>query len=113
MASFIMRALFNETTSLLPTAPILTGASPNTMASLLGTQLRVTITGTNTSFQSLDTVAVPSGMLTVSNVVVNSATSISVTLTTNPTTSAGPQSLVVTTGGVRLTLPLAIKVGTY
>ncbi len=113
MASFIMRGLFNETTTLLPTAPQLTAASPNTMASLLGTQLTVTITGVNTNFTSLDAVTVPSGMLTVSNVTVNSATSISATLTTNPTTSAGPQSLVVTTGGVRLTLPLAIKVGSY
>jgi hypothetical protein len=113
MASFIMRGLFNETTTLPPTAPLLTAASPNTLASLLGTQITVTITGVNTAFTSLDTVTVPSGMLTVSNVTVNSATSISATLTTNPTTSAGPQSLVVTTGGVRLTLPLAIKVGTY
>ncbi len=51
-------------------------------------------------------------MLTVSNVTVNSANSMSATLTTNPTISAGPQSLVVT-GGMRLALPLAIKVGTY
>ncbi len=113
MASFIMRGLFNQTTALGPTAPMLTGVSPNTMASTLGTQLMVTITGVNTNFQTLDTVVVPSGMLTVSNVVVNSGTSISLTLTTNATTPAGPQSLVVTTGGQRLTLPLAIKVGTY
>jgi hypothetical protein len=46
-------------------------------------------------------------------VVVNSPTSISATLTTNATTPDGPQSLVVTTGGQNLTLPLAIKVGTY
>jgi hypothetical protein len=51
-------------------------------------------------------------MLDVSNVVVNSATSITATLT-NSTTLAGPQALMVTTGGQNLTLPLAIKVGTY
>jgi hypothetical protein len=51
-------------------------------------------------------------MLTVSNVVVNSATSITATLTMNSAT-AGPQALVVTSGGQNLTLPLAIKVGTY
>ncbi len=113
MASFIMRALFNETTSLTPTDPLLTGVSPNTMASLPGTQIAVTIRGVNTNFQILDTVAVPSGMLNVSNLVVNSGTSITVTLTTNGATVAGPQALVVTTGGQRLTLPLAIKVGTY
>jgi hypothetical protein len=60
-----------------------------------------------------DTVTVPSGMLAVNNVVVNSTTSISATLTANSTVVAGPQSLVVTSGGQNLTLPLAIKVGTY
>ena len=113
MASFIMRGLFNETTSLSPSDPQLIQVTPNTMASLLGTQITVTLTGVNTNFTVLDTLAVPSGMLTVSNVVVNSATSITATLTTNATTTPGPQSLVVTTGPVRLTLPLAIKVGTY
>ena len=66
MASFIMRALFNETTILGSTAPMLTGVSPNAMASTLGTQLTVTITGANTNFQTGDTVTVPSGMLNVS-----------------------------------------------
>ncbi len=113
MASFIMRALFNETTILDPTAPLLTGVSPNAMAATVGAQITVTITGINTSFQSGDTVTVPSGMLAVSNVVVNSATSITLTLTANPTVVAGPQALVVTSGGQNLTLPLAIKVGTY
>ncbi len=83
MASFIMRGLFNETTILGPTAPQVTGVSPNTMASTLGTQITVTITGVNTNFQTGDTVTVPSGMLDVSNVVVNSATSITATLTAN------------------------------
>jgi hypothetical protein len=113
MASFIMRGLFNETTILGPSDPQLSGASPNTIAATAGTQIRVTITGANTTFGALDTLTVPSGMLNVSNVVVNSATSISATLTTNGATSAGPQSLVVSSGGRRLTLPLAIKVGTY
>jgi hypothetical protein len=52
-------------------------------------------------------------MLTVSNVVVNSATSITATLTVNGAAVAGPQALVVTSGGQNLTLPLAIKVGIY
>ena len=52
-------------------------------------------------------------MLAVSNVVVNSATSISATLTANGNLVAGPQALVVTTGGENLTLPLTIKMGTY
>jgi hypothetical protein len=113
MASFIMRGLFNETTILGPSAPLVTGVSPNTMASTVGTQLSVTITGTNTSFQTGDTVTVPSGMLAVSNVVVHSTTSITATLTANSNVVAGPQALVVTSGGQNLTLPLAIKVGTY
>jgi Pro-kumamolisin, activation domain/Putative binding domain, N-terminal len=113
MASFIMRGLFNETTSQGPAAPQVTGVSPNTMAQTVGTQITVTISGVNTSFQSGDTATVPSGMLDVSNVVVNSATSMSATLTTNGLTVAGPQSLVVTSGGLTLTLPLAIRVGTY
>jgi hypothetical protein len=58
-------------------------------------------------------VTVPSGMLAVSNVVVNSSTSISAMLTANANVVAGPQALVVTSGGQSLTLPLAIKVGTY
>jgi hypothetical protein len=46
-------------------------------------------------------------------VVVNSATSITATLTVNASAVAGPQALVVTSGGQNLALPLAIKVGTY
>jgi hypothetical protein len=111
MASFIMRALFNETMVLGPGAPYLTGVSPNTVA--LGGQITVTIAGVNTNFQSGDTVTAPSGMLAVSNVVVNSPTSISATLTVNSNAVAGPQALVVATGGQTLTLPLAIRVGTY
>ncbi len=113
MASFIMRALFNETMAAGPTAPLLTGVGPNTMAAIQGAQTTVTITGVNTSFQAGDTVTVPSGMLAVSSVVVNSATSITATLTANANVVAGPQALVVTSGGQNLTLPLAIKVGTY
>ncbi len=113
MALFIMRGLFNETTILGPSAPRVTRVSPNTMASTVGTQLSVTITGTNTDFQTGDTVTVPSGMLAVSNVVVHSTTSITATLTANSNVVAGPQALVVTSGGQNLTLPLAIKVGTY
>jgi hypothetical protein len=113
MASFIMRALFNETTVLGPAAPQLTGVTPNAVAAASGSHITVTITGANTNFQSGDTVTVPSGMLAVSNVVVNSATSISATLTASSTAAAGPQALVVTTGGQNLTMPLAIKIGAY
>jgi hypothetical protein len=113
MASFIMRGLFNETMVLPFGAPLLTGASPNTMVAGQGSSIIVTITGVNTNFQIGDAVTVPSGMLDVSNVVVNSGTSISATLTANGATVAGPQALVVTTGDQNLTLPLAIKVGSY
>ncbi len=113
MASFIMRGLFNETTILGPTAPQVTGVSPSAMASIVGTQIAVIITGANTSFQTGDTVSVPSGMLAVTNVAVNSATSITATLTANSNVVAGPQALVVTSGGQNLTLPMAIQVGTY
>jgi hypothetical protein len=114
MAAFIMRGLFNKTMLVGPTAPYLAGVSlPNTVAATPGSQITVTITGANTSFQSGDTVTVPSGMLAVSNVVVNSATSITAALTVNGTAVAGPQALVVSSGGQNLTLPLAIKAGTY
>jgi hypothetical protein len=113
MASFIMRGLFNETMVIGPTAPYLTGVTPNTVSQTAGSQITVAISGTNTSFQNGDTVTVPSGMLAVSNVVVNSPTSISATLTVNANAIAGPQALVVTTGGQNITLPLTIKVGTY
>ena len=56
---------------------------------------------------------VPSGMLAVSNVTVNSTTSITATLTANANAVDGPQAMVVTSGRQNLTLPLAIKVGTY
>ncbi len=113
MASFIMWGLFNETMPGGPTAPVLTGVSPNTMAATVGAQITVTITGVNTNFRSVDTVTEPSGMLAVSNVNVNSANSISATLTAKSTVASGPHALVVTSGGQHLTLPLAIKVGTY
>jgi hypothetical protein len=113
MASFIMRALFNETTILGPTAPQVTGVTPNALAATVGTQLSVTITGVNTNFQTGDTVTVPSGLLGVSSVTVTSTTTITATLTANTGVAAGPQSLVVTSGGQNLVLPLAIKVGTY
>ncbi len=83
------------------------------MAVTVGTQITVTITGVNTNFQTGDTVTVPNGMLAVSDVVVNSATSITATLKANANVVPGPQALAVTTGGQNLTLPLAIKVGTY
>jgi hypothetical protein len=113
MASFIMRGLFNETMVIGPTAPYLAAASPNWVLQTEGSQITVTITGANTNFQSGDTVTVPSGMLTVSNIVVNSATSISATLRVNANAVAGPQAMVVTTGGQNITLPLAIKAGSY
>jgi hypothetical protein len=113
MASFIMRGLFNETMVLSSGALMLTGVSPNAVSQTGGSQISVTITGVNTNFQTGDTVSVPSGMLTVSNIVVNSATSISATLTVNSNAVAGPQALVVTTGGQNIALPLAIKVGSY
>jgi hypothetical protein len=113
MASLIVRGLFNETMVVAANAPQLTSASPNTVSQTVGSQITVTITGSNTNFQSGDPVTVPSGMLSVSNVAVNSATSITATLTVNSNAQAGPQSLVVTTGAQNITLPLAIKVGTY
>jgi hypothetical protein len=108
-----MRGLFNQAMALPFGAPLLTGVAPNTTGAVPGSSIIVTITGVNTNFQSGDTVSVPSGMLDVSNVVVNSVTSISVTLTANGSTVGGPQALVVTTGSQTLTLPLAIKVGSY
>jgi hypothetical protein len=113
MASFIMRGLFNETMVIGPTAPILTGVTPNAVSLTAGSQITVTITGTNTNFQTGDTVSVPNGMLAVNNIVVNSATSISATLTVNANAVAGPPALVVTKGGQNITLPLAAKVGIY
>ena len=95
-----------------PTTPRIAAINPNTI-NLPGGPLTITITGANTNFENGDTVTVPSGMLDVSNVVVNTPTSITATLTTNLTTVAGPQSLIVTTGGQNLTLPLAIKVGAF
>ena len=54
---------------------------------------RVTITGVDTSLPTGNTMTVPSGMPAVSEVVVNSATSISASLTANSNAMAGPQAL--------------------
>ena len=51
--------------------------TPNAISQTSGSQITVIITSASTYLQSGDAVTVPSGMLAVSNIVVNSATSIS------------------------------------
>ena len=76
---------------MVPTAPQVTGVSPNTMAATPGTQLSITITGINTNFQTGDTVPRPSRMLAVSNAKLyrELTTSISATLTANANVGDG------------------------
>ena len=64
--------------------------------------LQCDLYGRRPSLQAGDTMTVQRGLPAVSEVVVNSATSISATLTTNSNARAGPQALLVTSSGQKL-----------
>jgi hypothetical protein len=89
---------------LLPTgAAILTENSPNTAT--LGQVLTVTLTGLNTHFAQGTSQVTTAPGITPSNVTVTSGTTLTVQLTVASNATAGPYSLVVTTGTEEAVLP--------
>ncbi len=83
-------------TSVAP--PTLTAVSPN--GGFRGTTVNVTLTGTN--FSTLgSTVSVSGNGITISNVTVQSATTITATLAIANTAATGGRSVTVTTGGIQ------------
>jgi hypothetical protein len=114
MASFIMRALYNQTVD--PAAPLLYLAGPVYMPLQPGFSQDVIIYGVNTSFDGGYSVAALGGGVTISNIRINGPTQMTVTLTVSATASAGTQSLELSYfNGTpqRLTLPLAVHIGQY
>ncbi|MGA2589532.1 MAG: protease pro-enzyme activation domain-containing protein [Bryobacteraceae bacterium] len=101
MALFVVRGMLNQ---LLPAgAAILTTASPNTAT--LGQVLTVTLTGVNTHFAQGTSQVTTAPGITPSNVTVTSGTTLTVQLTVASNATAGPYSLVVTTGTEEAVLP--------
>ena len=101
MAVFVVRGMLNQ---LLPTgAAILTENSPNTAT--LGQVLTVTLTGLNTHFAQGTSQVTTAPGITPSNVTVTSGTTLTVQLTVASNATAGPYSLVVTTGTEEAVLP--------
>jgi hypothetical protein len=100
MATFIVRALFNQ---LLPAnAPVATIA-PSTLAP--GATATFTITGTNTTFVQGTTTLAPIPGVTIGTITVNSATSLTVQLTAASNATAQPESIDVITGTQEAVLP--------
>jgi len=101
MAVFIIRGAFNQ---LLPSGtPGIASIGPSSLAP--GGTGTFTITGTNTNFAAGTTVVTAGDGITVSNVNVSSATSLTAQFAIDPNATLGPRSIVVTTGQEEATLP--------
>ena len=107
MAVFIMRGAFNQ---LLPSPrPIVVSVSPS--AALPGQTANVTITGQNTYFNGGSPQVVAGPGITVSNISVSSATSMTAQLSVAPNAATGPRSITVTVPGeIEATLPNGFRV---
>ena len=79
-----------------PGAPTLTSVAPN--QGIRGTTVAVTLTGTN-FIVGATTVTVAGGGVTVTNVVVGSATSLTANFVLDPAAADGPRTVTVTTAG--------------
>ncbi len=77
-----------------PGAPTLTSVSPN--QGIRGTTVAVTLTGTN-FVAGATTVTVSGGGVTVTNVIVSSATSLTANFVLDPAAAEGPRTVTVTT----------------
>jgi hypothetical protein len=102
MSLFIMHGLFN---ALLPAGtPVITSVSPDTLAP--NQETTMTITGTSTNFQQGLSIVNPIPGVTFGTPTVTSATSLTVSVTVNPTGSiAQPWPIVVITGPETAVLP--------
>ncbi len=96
MAVFLMRGLFDQ---LLPAGtPLISEISPSSAQP--GQTTTVTITGVNTNFAAGATVINTVSGITATNLSVQSATSLTVDLTIDPTAPADPISIYVSTNGL-------------
>jgi hypothetical protein len=107
MAVFIMRGTFNQLLS--APRPIAASASPG-LASR-GQTVNVTITGQNTYFNGGVPQVLAGPGITVSNISVTSATSLTAQFQVAPDAAVGPRSITVTIPGeIEATLPNGFKV---
>ena len=101
MAVFIMRGTFNQ---LLPAGtPVIALVSPASAAA--GQAITVTLTGQNTSFASGTTQVVAGPGITVTNVLVTNAATLTVQLSVAGNAASGPRSITASTGAEDATLP--------
>jgi hypothetical protein len=106
MAIFIMRGGFND---LLPAGePYLSQLSQDALPN--GTSALLTVTGVNTSFVQGTTMVNPMPGVTFGAVTVTTATSLSVPITANASTTPLPVSIWVTTGTEEAVFPNGIQV---
>ncbi len=101
MAAFLMRGAYNQL--LAPGTPVVTSVSP--AASPVGYIVSVTLTGQNTHWVNGATQVTTAPGITVSNVAVSSATTLTMQLTVPANATPGPYSLTATTGAEEATLP--------
>jgi len=106
MAIFLMKAIYNEFAA--AGTPEITSVIPNLLVA--GTPTSVAITGVNTAFsQGLTLVSAIPGV-TISNVSVSSATTLTATMTVQTNAPAQPDSVYVITGTQEEVLPFGITV---
>ena len=105
-ALLLMRAGFNQL--LLPGSAAISSVSQPSAAQ--GVTLSVTVTGLNTNFAQGSTQLSAGAGITISNLVVNSTTNLTATLTIDSAALLGPRSLVATTGSEDAALPNGFQV---
>ena len=106
MAVFVMRGAFNQ---LLPAGtPVVVAVSP--AAGSQGQTVTVTIEGQNTNFAAGTTQVSAVAGITVTNVNVTSATTLTAQFTIDAGAAPGPRSLIVTTGSEEAALPNGLVV---
>jgi hypothetical protein len=105
MAVFIMKGMFNL---LLPGAPTTLSAAPATMVT--GQTATVTIQGLGTNFLAGSTQVSAGPGITVTNVNVINATTLTAQFAAAPTATSGPRSILVITGSQEATLPNVFQV---
>jgi hypothetical protein len=101
MAAFLMRGAFNQL--LPPGAPVVVSVSP--AMGPRGYTIVATLTGQNTNWVTGITQVGTAPGITVGNVAVTNATTLTVQLTIAASATPGPYSLTATTGTEEATLP--------
>jgi hypothetical protein len=102
MAAFILKGAFNE--ELPAGTPVITAISPDTLA--VGATATFTVTGLNTTFQADITDFVPPPGITINSLTVNSATSLTLSLTAAASgVAVQPEPVYIQTGTQQAVLP--------